>query len=97
MPEAERFPFTGIGNVISEAALMPYLPIVLSLNNRSAAESGLLDTGATVNVMPYHVGVGLGAIWEEHDAAIVKGCLPAGARFVSSARGGGFRASAGCR
>ena len=26
---------------------------------------GLLDTGASVNVLPYNVGVQLGAIWEE--------------------------------
>jgi len=26
---------------------------------------GLLDTGASVNVLPYNVGVQLGASWEE--------------------------------
>jgi len=27
--------------------------------------SGLLDTGATVNVLPYQVGLDLGAVWEQ--------------------------------
>jgi hypothetical protein len=30
----------------------------------SASADALLDTGATVNVLPYEIGVQLGAIWE---------------------------------
>ncbi len=33
-------------------------------------EIGLLDTGATVNVMPYHVGIGLGAVWQDPGSPI---------------------------
>jgi hypothetical protein len=29
------------------------------------AVTGVLDTGAMVNVLPYAVGVDLGAIWEQ--------------------------------
>ncbi|MGH9897965.1 MAG: hypothetical protein ACRD63_00225 [Pyrinomonadaceae bacterium] len=70
MSEAERFPFTAVGKVSGEAALVPYLPITLGYEDRSVSETGLLDTGATVNVMPYRIGVGLGAVWQDHDASI---------------------------
>ena len=32
--------------------------------------SGLLDTGASVNVLPYSVGRDLGAIWEEQNFSV---------------------------
>jgi hypothetical protein len=43
---------------------VPYLPLTLTYQNRSVEVMGLLDTGASVNVLPYNVGVELGAIWE---------------------------------
>jgi hypothetical protein len=45
------------------ASLAPFLPITL-LGTKSTSVSGLLDTGATVNVLPYAVGEQLGAVWE---------------------------------
>jgi len=45
-------------------ANVPYLPLTLSYQNRSVEVIGLLDTGASVNVLPYNVGVQLGASWE---------------------------------
>ena len=43
---------------------------MLAYPDRSVGALGLLDTGATVNVMPYRIGVELGAIWEEEAASI---------------------------
>lgn len=43
---------------------MPYVPITLSLNERSLNAEGLLDTGASVNVLPYELGLQPGFIWE---------------------------------
>jgi hypothetical protein len=43
---------------------VPYLPLTLTYQNRSVEIMGLLDTGASVNVLPYNVGVQLGASWE---------------------------------
>ncbi|WP_333319282.1 hypothetical protein [Microcoleus sp. B4-C1] len=31
---------------------------------------GLLDTGSSLNVLPYHVGLALGAVWEEQTLSI---------------------------
>ncbi len=43
---------------------MPYLPLTLELNGNTKQVSGLLDSGSTVNVLPYKIGLELGAIWE---------------------------------
>jgi len=41
------------------------LLITLIYQERSVAVSGLLDTGAMVNVLPYQMGVDLGAVWDQ--------------------------------
>ena len=43
---------------------MPFLP--LALTNRTCAVSvrALVDSGATVNVLPYDIGLQLGLIWD---------------------------------
>lgn len=43
---------------------MPYLLLKLELNGNKKEVFGLLDSGSTVNVLPYYVGLELGAIWE---------------------------------
>lgn len=50
---------------------MAYLPLTLSFNNRSVDAEGLLDTGASVNVLPYELGLQLGLIWENENLSIV--------------------------
>ena len=70
MPDSQRFTFTAVDNRLGEAGLLPQLPITLAYQGRSVNASGLLDTGATVNVMPYHIGVELGAIWKEEAASL---------------------------
>jgi hypothetical protein len=52
---------------------VPYLPLTLTYQNRSVEVMGLLDTGASVNVLPYNVGVQLGAIWEEQRFSVTLG------------------------
>ena len=43
---------------------MPYLPLTLELNGNTKQVFGLLDSGSTINVLPYKIGLELGAIWE---------------------------------
>lgn len=64
MDSAERYPFTAADSTLGEAGLRPCLPLTLSYQDLPANALGLLDTGAMVNVLPYSVGVDLGAIWE---------------------------------
>ena len=44
---------------------MPRLPFVLNRGGESLLVAGLVDTGASVNVLPFDVGLALGATWEE--------------------------------
>ena len=46
--------------------MRPYLPLTLAYNNKALSVSSLLDTGADVNVLPYEIGLQLGAVWTEH-------------------------------
>lgn len=42
---------------------MPYVPIAFVRAGVTLTELGLLDTGATVNVLPWNVGLTLGLDW----------------------------------
>ena len=64
-PAGEQYPFVVIDPVAGPAGQMPYLPLTLSLGGKSLAVSGLLDTGAAINVLPYSTGTQLGAVWEQ--------------------------------
>ena len=46
------------------------MPINLINQQSSLRKLALLDTGATVNVLPYPVGVELGYIWERQTATL---------------------------
>lgn len=70
---AIRLPFrapAGVPTVPGEAALAPWLQIRLerSAGGQSLTAEGLLDTGASVNVLPYNLGRALGASWPEQTA-----------------------------
>src|SRR5207248_10547787 len=70
MLNAERFAYTATQDGPGAVGLMPKLPITLSLQRLSTTASGLLDTGATVNVLPYQVGIEIGAEWKDEAATI---------------------------
>ena len=53
-----EFPF-------SDDEALPTIPITLSYANFSISANALLDSGSTVNLLPYDIGLRLGAIWEE--------------------------------
>jgi hypothetical protein len=65
MHSAERYPFLSIASALGEAGFQPRLPLTLAYSDRFVAVTGVLDTGAMVNVLPYAVGVDLGASWEQ--------------------------------
>ena len=50
---------------------MPLLPLILTHGNQQTTVTGLLDTGAAVNVLPYSVGEQLGFVWEQQRTSIV--------------------------
>ena len=70
MRDSEQYPFTPADSTLGEASLRPYLPITLTYQGQSVTISGLLDTGSMVNVLPYQVGVELGAVWEQQNTPL---------------------------
>ncbi|MEK7439644.1 MAG: hypothetical protein AABZ78_02490 [Chloroflexota bacterium] len=52
----------------SEFDSLPRLPITIRHNNQNIEVVGLVDSGATVNVLPYDVGIELGADWDDRKA-----------------------------
>lgn len=58
-----HFSFTEVAESLGAASSLPYLPLTLRYQRTSLLVSGLLDTGATVNVLPYDIGEQLGAVW----------------------------------
>jgi hypothetical protein len=58
MPKSIEFP-------LLDGVALPIIPVTLSLAGVSTSANALLDTGATVNVLAYDIGLQLGAIWAE--------------------------------
>jgi hypothetical protein len=54
-----------VKHVTAEGNLLAYLPITLRHETQVLAVVGLLDTGSTVNVLPYPLGLQLGFVWEQ--------------------------------
>ena len=46
------------------------VPLVLRNANRVLEVVGLIDSGATANVLPYGAGLQLGAVWDDRKASI---------------------------
>lgn len=58
-----RFAYTLRSAASGETGHAPLLPLTLEVAGRSASAVGLLDSGASVNVLPYSVGLNLGLDW----------------------------------
>ena len=49
---------------------LPRVPLILRSERQAVEAVGLVDSGATVNVLPYDVGVQLGEVWEDRRANV---------------------------
>jgi hypothetical protein len=63
MRKGKRFNYTPVVNAFGEIVLKPDLPLSLAYHGRATDTTGLLDFGAEVNVLPYRLGIELGAVW----------------------------------
>lgn len=70
MRNAERYPFVSSDSALGEASFRPYLPFTLLHQPVSITASALLDTGASVNVLPHSIGVELGYEWDRQTTAL---------------------------
>ena len=71
MRKVQRFNFTEGFDTFGVSDALPQLPLSLTYRDSAVEVSGLLDTGASVNVLPYSVGVQLGATWEEQTTSVI--------------------------
>lgn len=71
MVDTQKFPYKIIDSSLGMVDRMPYLPLTLSLDGQSLNTEGLLDTGASVNVLPYELGLQLGLIWEDETLSVL--------------------------
>jgi hypothetical protein len=65
-----RFQYTTTDPTQNELDSLPRLPLVLRYGNQVVQAVGLVDSGATVNVLPYRLGLQLGAVWDDQKATI---------------------------
>jgi hypothetical protein len=70
MRNAQRFDFTEGFDAFGVLDALPQLPLALTYRGLSIEISALLDTGASVNVLPHSIGVQLGAVWEEQTTSV---------------------------
>lgn len=71
MTEALRLPYLDANPLELGSSLMPLLPLTLSREGHQIEVDGLLDSGASVNVLPYSLGIQLGLVWEQQRTAVV--------------------------
>ncbi len=65
-----RFHYSTTDPSQNEFDSLPRVPIIFRREGRTVESLGLVDSGATINVMPYELGLQLGAIWEDSRAII---------------------------
>ena len=70
MRNAQRFSFTEVADASGITDALPLLDLSLTLQDTSVQASALLDTGASVNVLPYSIGSKLGAVWEAQTTSV---------------------------
>jgi hypothetical protein len=65
----QEFPFVVRDPALGAASLAPMIPITLKAA-QTVVVSALLDTGATVNVLPYGIGAQLGFLWDQQTTSV---------------------------
>jgi hypothetical protein len=68
MQDSRKFNFVEGFDAFGIPDALPKIPLTLTYRNSSIDVSALL--GASVNVLPYSMGVQLGAVWEEQTMAV---------------------------
>jgi len=76
MAKVLRIPYSVIGG--NPQTLMPRFNLTLHNDKRSFEISGLVDSGAALNTIPYYIGQNLGFIWEQQTVPIRLGGVYAG-------------------
>lgn len=70
MNKTLRLAYTLSEKAIGDSGLLPFLPLTLFVGDQKVNAAGLLDTGSTVNVLPFSVGQSLGMEWEKETTRV---------------------------
>jgi len=73
MSVIEQFPYCDRNQASEGLDLMPDLPILLRHQSNSLSGMGLVDSGASISVLPYSLGVQLGLDWNAQKAQVILG------------------------
>jgi hypothetical protein len=65
-----RFAYAGAAAGHTDGSRLAYVPITLRRAPHVLAVVGLLDTGSTVNILPYPLGLQLGLVWEQQTTRV---------------------------
>lgn len=67
-----RFPYVPVASARGDSSLLPLLPLELRFKDGEPVPArGLIDSGATVNVLPYGLGTRLGAVWSAQTTSLI--------------------------
>ncbi len=66
---AEEFPYVPRDPTLGHASLAPMLPLTL-IGRQTVTASGLVDSGAAINVLPFSLGAQLGFDWEQQTKSV---------------------------
>ena len=64
------FKYSTTSSTQNEFDSLPRMPLILKRDNQKIEALGLVDSGATVNVLPHDIGLQLGATWDDRKAII---------------------------
>ena len=65
-----RFDYSTNSTAQNEFDSLPRLSLMLQRGDQRVEAVGLVGSGATVNVLPYELGLQLGGIWDDRRAII---------------------------
>ncbi|MEI6426989.1 MAG: hypothetical protein WCO45_01180 [Pseudanabaena sp. ELA607] len=65
-----RFKYSTTSPSQNEFDSLPRIPLILKQGDRIVETVGLVDSGATINVLPYEIGLQLGNVWDERKSII---------------------------
>ena len=66
---AQQFPYVPRDPTLGNASLAPMLPLTL-VGRQGVGASGLVDSGAAINVLPYALGMQLGFDWAQETRSV---------------------------
>ena len=76
MTSALSYPYVQTRTAFGEFVWRPYLPILLRNGAFQKHATALVDSGSDVNLLPYQLGIELGATWHaQHNSFTLSGAL----------------------